>query len=57
MVCNAILSSLCNEFACGGFGELLYNENAEFLKGLIALGFGFPFADGWVKVPGHVIVA
>ena len=49
MICNAIAGGLGGEFACGGLGELFYDEWAKLGESLVALGFGFPFLDGGVK--------
>ena len=52
IICNAIVSSLGGELACGDLGELFHNEWAKFGDRLVALGFGFPFSDGGVKGAG-----
>ena len=57
VICDAIAGSLGGEFACGGLGELFYNEWAKFGESLVALGFGFPFLDGRSKVPVHLTAA
>ena len=52
VVGNAIASCLRCLLAHGGLGELFDEKRTKFGKGLVGLGFGFPFADGSIEGTG-----
>ena len=50
MICNAIPSSLSDEFLCCSLGVLSNDERAKSDESLVSIWFGFPFVDGGVII-------